>query len=558
MHLMAGTVLQDGKYKVDAVLGVGGFGITYRATHTHLGQSVVLKSLNDSLRQHPDFAQFQQQFVTEAQRLALCHHPNMVRVLDFVEEAELCLIVMDYIPGPTLADLVEPGKPLSEAEATHYIRQIASALRAVHQSGLLHRDVKPENIIRRSGTHLAMLVDFGIARDFTPGMRQTHSGLLSAGYAPLEQYLPDRKLTPATDIYALAATFYYLLAGEPPVAAPVRGRIPLRNLREFQPCISPEAELAILRGLELEPHRRPQSIDRWLTLLTEPATRTATASSRRPNSLQNQHWGSTALLTGRQELSPSSAGTPTEYLFEPSLPPIFPLLFLLTAAICGWMGFDLAQQYTATRTPATHFSSDRSFRSFQDWLKQELPQESSPHLLFEAPSVESSPSPPIELHKQPKGNLQNSEAPLTGESDAALTPTPEPSATAPSPSIPSPEPTETHLPTELPPEPTLSNSPEPPAQLPPEPDAPTPVPVPEVIPPPTLPTTATAKSSPAPARVQAAPPPETSPLPEPVPLPQPERDPLYSTPSNGSTQTEAPQSPVESTPASPSSELLDN
>ncbi|CAA9391236.1 Serine/threonine protein kinase [uncultured Microcoleus sp.] len=125
----------------------------------------------------------------------------------------------------------------------HYIRQIASAVSTVHNSGLLHGDIKPENIIRRADSHLVMLIDFGIARGFTAGTKQTYTNLLSPGYAPIEQYLYDGKCTPATDIYALAATLYYLLSGVAPVAAPLRDRIPLAQLRQFQPNLSQGIEL---------------------------------------------------------------------------------------------------------------------------------------------------------------------------------------------------------------------------------------------------------------------------------------------------------------------------
>ncbi|WP_445241233.1 serine/threonine protein kinase [Microcoleus vaginatus] len=257
MNLAPATVLQQGKYKINATLGIGGFGITYRAIHTHLNQTVVLKTLNESLRQHPESAQFQQQFIAEAQRLSRCQHSNIVRVIDFFEEAGQSFVAMDYIPGQTLAQIVETDQPLPEAQALHYIRQIASAVSTVHHSGLLHGDINPENIIRRADSHVVMLIDFGIARGFTAGTKQTYTNLLSPGYAPIEQYLYDGKCTPATDIYAIAATLYYLLSGVAPVAAPLRDRIPVTELRQFQPNLSPGIERAILQGLEIDPPQPP-------------------------------------------------------------------------------------------------------------------------------------------------------------------------------------------------------------------------------------------------------------------------------------------------------------
>lgn len=291
MNITAGKVLQNGKYILGNTIGQGGFGITYKATHNYLGQTVVIKTLNEELRREGYFERFQQQFVAEAQRLAKCQHPNIVRVLDFFEEEGQSFIVMDYIPGLTLAELVVPGKSLPEAQAIRYIRQIGSALKVVHQNGLLHRDVKPQNIIRREGTETVILIDFGIAREFTPGVTQTHTGVLSAGYAPIEQYLPQARRSPATDVYALAATLYFLLTGQPPVAAALRDRISLPNPSQINPNINQQTEHAILRGMEMEAVKRPQTVENWLSLLpnteTENTDITSITETIVPNAIGN-------------------------------------------------------------------------------------------------------------------------------------------------------------------------------------------------------------------------------------------------------------------------------
>ncbi len=267
MNLTIGKVLQNGKYVLDAVLSQGGFGITYRATHTYLTQTVVIKTLNEELRRQSDFGEFQQRFMNEARRLARFQHPNIVRVSDFFEEAGLPCIVMDYVPGQTLAEL-STYQSLTEFEAIHYTRQIGAALSVMHASGLLHRDVKPQNVIRRQGSKSVVLIDFGIAREFTAGVTQTNTGLLSAGYAPIEQYLPQHQWTPATDIYALAATLYALLTGQPPIASVLRDRFPLPELRKLCPHLSLAVEQAIAVGMAIEAHQRPQTVTAWLTLLT--------------------------------------------------------------------------------------------------------------------------------------------------------------------------------------------------------------------------------------------------------------------------------------------------
>lgn len=264
-----GTRLQNGKYTLEQELGQGGFGVTYIATHHVLGHAVVIKTLNDSLRQDPNFWEFHTQFKEEARRLARFSHPHIVRVSDFFIEDDLPYIVMDFIPGQTLRTLVIPNRPLSEAVALHYIRQVGSALSVVHQNGLLHRDVKPQNIILRQGTQDVVLIDFGISREFTMGMTQTHTGVLSAGYAPIEQYLPRAKRTPATDVYGLAATLYSLLTAEVPIASMLRHRQPLPAPRDLRPELSPAINQAVLHGMALEPEQRPASVEAWLALLPD-------------------------------------------------------------------------------------------------------------------------------------------------------------------------------------------------------------------------------------------------------------------------------------------------
>lgn len=267
MGTLVGKHLQNGKYTLDQELGRGGFGITYKATLHSLEQTVVVKTLDESLRQDPNFAQSQQQFQAEAKRLALCIHPNIVRVLDFFVEDNLPFIVMEYVPGPTLDAVVLPDNPLSEATAIRYSHQVGEVLKVVHQNGLLHRDVKPQNLILRQGTNQIVLIDFGIAREFSPGQTQTHTGLVSPGYAPIEQYLPQEKRSPATDVYGLAATLYTLLTAQVPVASILRDRQPLPAPRDLRPEISAATNQAVIRGMAIEPSDRPANINDWLKLL---------------------------------------------------------------------------------------------------------------------------------------------------------------------------------------------------------------------------------------------------------------------------------------------------
>jgi serine/threonine protein kinase len=270
MNSLVGKTLQGGKYSLEKELGRGGFGITYKAIHHFLDQVVVIKTLNESLQEHPEFPRFQRRFQDEARALALCVHPNIVRISDFFVEAGWPYMVMDYVAGPTLQAVVFPGHPLDEATAINYIWQVGEALKVVHQKGLLHRDIKPSNIILRQGTQEVVLIDFGIARGFSTDSTQTHTNMVSDGYAPLEQYLIKEKRAPASDVYGLAATLYALVTAQVPTPAVIRDRQPMPAPRELRPELSAALNQAIMRGMAVEARYRPETVEEWLSLLPIP------------------------------------------------------------------------------------------------------------------------------------------------------------------------------------------------------------------------------------------------------------------------------------------------
>jgi serine/threonine protein kinase len=456
MQMMVGETLQSGRYRLDSVLSQGGFGITYRATHTLLRKTVVVKTLNDSQRKQEDFEQLQQRFIAEAQRLAQFQHPHIVRVSDFFVEAGLPFIVMDYIPGRTLAEVAN-RHPLPESQAIYYIRQVGAALQIIHGQGLLHRDVKPENIILREDTETVVLIDFGIAREFTAGTTETNTGLLSAGYAPVEQYLPRHRWTPATDIYALAATFYALLTGRPPVASVLRDRLPLEDLSRFQPPISPATREAVLRGMAIEADRRPQTVADWLALLT-PATRSVNSKSsstklstltgetlavlpsehRLPAKSRAQATGGNHSSGGNRSYSGSASRPSGAAAFAPrrSGRSLLMTLFLtgLIAGLAG-AGFGLYLRFSQ--------SQDGNFKpllkkdqSFPPRERPELPEPSiapqPPTDQVDVPPVQQqpTPSPTVQVSPSPSVPLPNSTAPagvVTPESGLSPTDIPSPS-----------------------------------------------------------------------------------------------------------------------------------
>ncbi|BAY42194.1 serine/threonine protein kinase (plasmid) [Nostoc sp. NIES-2111] len=272
-HWQAGHQLYKGKYTIEQELGSGGFGVTYLARNIK-SQQVVIKTLNRYVQLHHQFEKLRQDFLNEAIRLAKCsHHPHIVDIIELFEEEALPCIVMEYVSGQDLAAWVEQ-KTLSEAEAIYYIRQIAQALDAVHSQGFLHRDVKPQNIIITTDRSRAVLIDFGIAREYKQGDLTTHTNFISEGYSPIEQHYPTEQQAPYTDVYSLAATLYFAVTGESPPNAHRRHynliqyeTDPLIAANRINPQLNEQVNTAVIQGMALNPEARPQNMKAWLDLL---------------------------------------------------------------------------------------------------------------------------------------------------------------------------------------------------------------------------------------------------------------------------------------------------
>ena len=275
-----GTTIQNGKYVIETTLGGGGFGITYRAREESSGKPIAIKTLNVLIQSRSDFAKHQERFVQEAFYLAKCNHPHIIKVKDVCKEGELWCMVMKFIVGKNLQEYVEEKGILAATEAVKYIEQIGDALTYIHQQGFLHRDVKPANIMIRQDISKAVLIDFGLARSFVEGQTQTHTSSVTPSFAPIEQYQTRAKRGAYTDVYSLAATLYYLLTKELPLAAAYRGiGEKLIPPQQHNPQISDRVNTIILKGMALQPHQRPQSVGEWLQALKSiPVTTISTST----------------------------------------------------------------------------------------------------------------------------------------------------------------------------------------------------------------------------------------------------------------------------------------
>ncbi len=237
--LQQGSTLQGGRYRIERVLGQGGFGITYLAVQSGLERKVAIKEFfmkelcnRDGSTSHVTLgtegsretvARFREKFLKEARNIARLNHPHIVRIHDIFEENGTAYYVMEYAEGGSLADLLKRKGCLSEPDATCYILQVAEALAYIHAENMNHLDVKPANILLNDRNE-AILIDFGLSKQYdalTGGQTSTTPVGISEGYAPMEQYKQGgvSEFSPETDIYALGATYFKLLTGKTPPSA---------------------------------------------------------------------------------------------------------------------------------------------------------------------------------------------------------------------------------------------------------------------------------------------------------------------------------------------------
>jgi serine/threonine protein kinase len=276
-----GRTIKDGQYTIQEVLGEGRFGITYRASDRG-GNSVVIKTPRDVGFKVWESERLQKLFWQEASKLKGCDHPHIVKVKELFSEGKANCMVMEYIDGMTLDRRSQ--KILSEKEALRYIEQIGQALMVVHSRGVLHRDIRPGNIMIRAGKPEAVLIDFGLALDFDEELSQTHTKELAAGFAPIECYSRNAHRRAFTDIYSLGAMLYELLTGKVPVNATTRkiDHQPLIEPKTYNPEISIATNKAILWALELEADQRPQSVQVWFKDLGLSIPKNQQSSSLQP------------------------------------------------------------------------------------------------------------------------------------------------------------------------------------------------------------------------------------------------------------------------------------
>jgi len=267
MPLNTGSIL-EGRYRIDGLLGQGGMGAVYRGTDLRFNAQVAIKENRLGSEES------QRQFAREAALLFRLRHSNLPRVSDhFVLPGQGQYLVMDYIEGQDLNQILARRGPVPEAQALSWIGQVLAALDYLHRTNIIHRDVKPANVKITPEGH-AYLVDFGLAKEVDP-LQETTIGArgVTPGYAPAEQYGSGRT-DARSDLYSAGATLYALLTGRAPAEALdlVTRRARLVPACELNPAVSPQVEAALERSLQPAPDDRFQTAAEFRTALAGAVT----------------------------------------------------------------------------------------------------------------------------------------------------------------------------------------------------------------------------------------------------------------------------------------------
>lgn len=288
-ELKPGTKLMHGQYTIESFLNAGGFGITYLAKDS-LDRKVVIKEcfpgafcrrsryvVQARSRAHQnELKSIVRLFVQEARSLAKLNHPNIVGVHQVFEDNETAYMALDFVTGRDLLDTIEdPNHGLNAAQIKSILKEVLGAVGFIHDQGILHRDISPDNILINKDFH-PVLIDFGAAREEATKQSRVLSALrvVKDGYSPQEFYIAGSEQSPSSDLYALGASFYHLINGDVPPNSQARlAAIASGEPDPYEPLVGrfdeyePSFLTAIDRALAVLPKDRVQSAKEWIEIM---------------------------------------------------------------------------------------------------------------------------------------------------------------------------------------------------------------------------------------------------------------------------------------------------
>jgi serine/threonine protein kinase len=258
-----GSTFED-RFVIDAVLGKGGMGCVYRATHTLMGKPVALKVLQGSVLQD---AQLRERFLREIKAASALDHPNIIKTLASGVTQEGCpWVAMELVEGQTLSQIIESERALNVQRARPLLQQIAAGLQAAHEQGIIHRDIKPSNVLvtTNGGNERALIVDFGLAKEITRvsegGQNQTKTAMQGSPLYMSPEQCEAKRTDPRTDVYSFGCLMHELLTGKPPFQGESAYEVLLQHVHEEIPQVDkniPEELRAIIdRCLQKDPAAR--------------------------------------------------------------------------------------------------------------------------------------------------------------------------------------------------------------------------------------------------------------------------------------------------------------
>jgi serine/threonine protein kinase/beta-lactam-binding protein with PASTA domain len=317
---LVGRVL-DGRYRIQERIARGGMATVYRALDTRLDRLVAVKVMHSTLAEDPEFVS---KFTREAKSAARLSHPNVVAVFDQGSDGGVVFLVMEYVDGATLRDLIRERGRLSPRQSLDVIAPVLSALDAAHRAGIVHRDIKPENVLISSEGRVKV-ADFGLARAIAASHLTATTGLLigTAAYLAPEQ-IEHGVADARTDLYAAGIVLYELLTGTPPYVGATPMAVIFKHVHETVPApslvrpeVSKPLDALVLDATRRDPEERPPSADALLEQL-EAVSRTLPPEPldlTQQTQVINQH------LTTILRSDPPAGGPAKTLVAPPAWPP---------------------------------------------------------------------------------------------------------------------------------------------------------------------------------------------------------------------------------------------